>query len=340
VTAATDKIETERSPEVLRLHETGVKPWPWTLAVGVSLYAGLVCLLFQFAQVGTNDFSYFHVAARALWLGQNPYAAVEALGSYPLFYPGPALVVLLPFGLLPERAAWLAFALVSGAAFGLAALRRPELRPAVLSACFVEAIGYGQWPPLLVAGAVIPALGFLFATKPSVGLALFAWRPAWSAVAGGVGITVVSLALAPTWPWDWLHALERTNHVAPVLRPWGWILLLAALRWRTPEGRLLLVLALVPQTTALHGALPLFLLCRGKREAYVLAGLSFVVAFGQGMVGRTGTLEGDLAARWPVLFAGLWLPALYLSLRPAATSGRGYWSRGWGTTRRAAPVAT
>jgi hypothetical protein len=338
VTVATDKIETGPSHVGAFPHVT-----TW-LPLVVALYAGLAWLAFQFAQpaAGTNDWSYFHVAARALWLGQNPYAAVEAMDSYPLYYPGPALVVLLPFGLLPERTGWLAFALVSGLAFGYAAVKRPELRPAVLSACFVEAIGYGQWPPLLVAGAVIPALGFLFATKPSVGLGLFAWHPNWSAVAGGVGLTIVSLALVPSWPWDWLHALERTNHVAPVLRPWGWILLLAALRWRTPEGRLLLVLALVPQTTALHGALPLFLLCRGKREAYVLAGLSFVVAFGQGMVGRTGTLEGDLAARWPVIYSLLWLPALglVLSRLRGATSGPAMRSRGWAPTRRAAPAST
>jgi hypothetical protein len=297
----------------------------WALPLGVSLYAGLACLLFQYAQAGTNDFSYFWVAARALVTGGNPYAAVEAMGSYPLYYPGPAVLVLAPFGLLPERVGWLLFALVSGFLFGLAVERRPELAPAVLSACFLEAVGYGQWPPLLVAGAVIPGLGFLLATKPSVGLALFAWRPSWPTVSLMALLAIAATLLLPSWPADWLRALERTNHVVPVLRPWGWILLLAALRWRTPEGRLMLALALVPQTTALHGALPLFLVCRDRREGYLLAGLSFLVAFGQDMVPRTGSLEGDLAARWPVIFLGLWLPALGLALsrRPGATSGPG-----------------
>lgn len=90
----------------------------------------------------------------------------------------------------------------------------------------------------------------------------------------------------------------------------------------------MLGLALVPQTTNLNGALPLFLLCRNRWEGYLLAGLSFAVAFGQHLVAPLGpeTVAVELAARWPVIFAGLWLPALGLVLlaeRGATRTGSG-----------------
>jgi len=47
-------------------------------------------------------------------------------------------------------------------------------------------------------------------------------------------------------------------------------LLLAALRWRQREARLLLLFSLIPQTLAEYAALPLFLVTRTRREAFVL----------------------------------------------------------------------
>jgi hypothetical protein len=78
------------------------------------------------------------------------------------------------------------------------------------------------------------------------------------------------------------------------------------------------MLACVPQTTGLYDALPLFLLCQSRWEAYGLAGLSHVAAYIQnryfnapGMV-----LEVVIAQRWPTIFLLLWLPALLIVLAP------------------------
>jgi hypothetical protein len=347
VTAATDKIGTETSAALGRFHETSVRARPWALALGVSLYAGVACAL-TLAGGSLNDWRFFHTAGAAVWdaaWSGNPYAAVAAMGEDPFYYPGPAALVLAPFGLLPVELGFLAWATMSGYLFGLAAQRHGRgLLPACFSASFLQGIAFGQWAPLLVAGAVLPGLGWVLAAKPSIGLALvFAMREYRPAIIGSILLTVASLVVLPSWPLDWWASLQATNHVAPVARPFGWILLLAALRWRTPEARLLLALAVIPHTTSLVETLPLFLLCRDRWEGYGLVGLSYAVAVGQQWVAPEGSMavEPLLAARWPVLLMGMYLPALGLVLsRPrGATSGRGYWSRGWGTTRRAAPVA-
>jgi hypothetical protein len=290
------------------------------LPLAIALYAGLACVVAQSGQVVREvDWVYFWTAGHALVTGENPYRAVDALVSYPLYYPGPAIVVLAPFGLVPARLGWLLFSVVSGYAFGLAAVRYGRgLWVGALSACFLEAIAYGQWTPLLIAGGVIPGLGFVLAAKPSVGAALFGFRPNRSAVVGTLILTGVSLVLMPTWPSDWWAAMDRTGqYVAPVQRPGGWLLLLAALRWRAPEARLLLLLALIPHTTALHGALPLFLIGENRWQGYGLVAGSYVAAVWQAWilpVQGIGVAEG-LGQRWPVLLVCLWLPALVLVLR-------------------------
>lgn len=286
-----------------------------TLPVLVAVYAGVACLVAQSGQgVREVDWVYFWTAGHALVSGENPYEAVDALVSYPLYYPGPALVLLAPFGLVPPRVGWFLFAVVSGYAFGLAGERYGRGLPvAALSASFLEAVTYGQWTPLLVAAAVIPGIGFVLAAKPTVGAALFGFRPHRSAVLGALALTAVSLVLMPYWPAEWWSALKEVGqYAAPVQRPWGWLLLLAALRWRAPEARLLLLLSIVPQTTALHGALPLFLLLENRWQGYALVVASYVAAVCQVWMlpaGGIGVAAG-LAQRWPILFVFLWLPAL------------------------------
>ena len=293
------------------------------------LVAGWAMLTVWKAQLigWTTDWHVFWTAGHAVVTGNDPYAAVLALESgYPLFYPGPALLLLAPFGLLSSKAAWLAWAAVTGALFGLAAGRQGRgLWVGALSACFAEAVTFGQWVPLLIAAAILPWLSGALLVKPSIGAALWLWRPTRSVVTGGVVLLLLSFLVVPGWPADWLAALQRTNHVAPIMKPWGWILLLAALRWRAPEGRLLLALACIPQTTSLYESLPLFLVCRQRWDAYLLAVLSHVAGFVQGQYYSAPgqVLETVIANRWPVFLVTLWLPALIMVLRPARVADLG-----------------
>jgi hypothetical protein len=271
----------------------------------------------------TTDWLVFWTAGRAFVHGLDPYAAVLALHSgYPFFYPGPALLILAPFGLLSLKAGWLAWGAVSGALFGLAAKRHGRgLWVGGLSACFAEAVTFGQWVPLMIASAILPFLGGALAAKPSIGLSLWAWRPRRSTVLGALALALLSLAILPRWPMEWLAALHSTNHLPPVLKPWGWVLLLAAVRWRSPEGRLLLAMSCIPQTTSLYESLPLFLVCRRRQDAYLIAALSHVAAFVQDRYYSAPgqILETVIANRWPVFLVTLWLPALVMVLRPASS---------------------
>lgn len=292
----------------------------WALTLAAGLISGLICwLAYQLPPPTTSDFEPIWVGARALLSGADPYAVVPTTGTrYPLYYPLTAILVGAPFAALPLPWARVLWAALSGAALALAAVRYGRGLPtALLSACFLNAVVQGQWSPLLTAAAVLPALSWIWAAKPSVGAALFAAFPTRRALAGGVLLLGVSLAVFPTWPVRWMEALRETNHLAPVMRPGGFLLLLALIRWRQPEARLLAALACVPQIIGLYESLALFLIPRTRWQGYALAGLSYVAAFGQvAAVPRTPgmSLETMLAARWPFIFLCLFLPALILVL--------------------------
>jgi hypothetical protein len=167
----------------------------------------------------------------------------------------------------------------------------------------------------------LPWLGFLLAAKPSIGLALFAAYPSRRALITGVAFVALSLVLLPAWPLRWLHALGTMPQQAPVVLPGGAILLLGFLRWRTPEGRLIGTLALVPHGA--YDAVVLFLACRTLRQGLVLGALSWIGAFLSGWL-WPHTPEGGMPhpGRWLVALGSLYLPALWLVLRsPASVHG-------------------
>ena len=288
-----------------------------------GLISGFICwLAYRLLPPSTSDFEQIWVGARTLMAGADPYAVVPTTGTqYPLVYPLTALLVGLPFGALPFSAARILWAAASGAALAWAALRYARGLPvALLSASFLNAVIQGQWSPVLTAAAVLPSLSWALVVKPSIGAALFAAFPSRRAVIGGLVLIGLTLIVAPTWPSRWVEALQATTHMVPILtRPGGVLLLLALIRWRQPEARLLAALACVPQTTGLYETLPLFLIPRTRWQGYALAGLSYVAAFGQvAAVPRLPgmTLDAVLADRWPFLLVCLYLPALVMVLLP------------------------
>lgn len=202
------------------------------------------------------------------------------------------------------------------------------------SASFVHAAMIGQWSPLLTAAAVMPSLAFLLALKPTVGAAVVAasltWRVTWRAALGGVVCAVVAFALVPGWVGEWRAALTGAFHFQTLIaRPAGVLLLLALLRWRRFDARLVLALACVPQTPVIYEALPLFLVPESRREMLVLllcSGLELVVqqAMMRGLDGPASAHASGTA-----LLVVMYFPCLIMVLRRPNAGSIPTWIERW-----------
>ncbi len=278
-----------------------------------------------------KDFSWPWRAARALLDGQNPYRVIRPTGPYPFnagfFYPLPAGIAAMPFALFRPAVAGAAFVGVSSGllAFGLARTRGGLAKlPLFASAPFCMAALLAQWSPLMMAGAVIPSLQFLGAAKPNVALPCFAYRPTLRGALLGAAFVVLSLAIVPTWPFDWRDALrDAPRYRAPITYFGGPILLLAALRWRRAEARTLLAMAVMPQLTLFYDQLPLWLVPTTVWRSLALSALSWV-AWAQWYPSRAIPTHVAIARPW--VFALIYLPALILVLTPSELKLR-HWGR-------------
>ena len=71
-------------------------------------------------------------------------------------------------------------------------------------------------------------------------------HPQKVALITGALILVIRFAVLPTWPLDWWGGIQAGESLkAPIIRPAGFLITLALLRWRQPEARLLFALACV-----------------------------------------------------------------------------------------------
>jgi hypothetical protein len=274
-----------------------------------------------------KDFSWPWRAARALLDGHNPYTVIRPTGAYPfnagLFYPLPAALAALPFAPLSPAVAGASFVGLSSAllAFGLARTRAGMAKlPLFVSAPFCMAALLAQWAPLMMAGAVLPALQFLGAAKPNVALACFAYRPTIRGVVLGVIFVAISLAVVPSWPFDWRAALaEAPRYRAPLLYMGGPVLLLALFKWRRPEGRTFIAMSLMPQLTLFYDQLPLWLVPTTAWRSLALSVMSWV-AWAQWYPSRAIPTHVAIARPW--IFALIYIPALVILLLPQRFSIR------------------
>jgi hypothetical protein len=232
--------------------------------------------------VGASDFNQLWYGARALLQGGSPYAAVGPGRTFdwpfPLFYPLPAVLVAVPFTVLSPAGASMLFSAIAAALLAWVFTRGAPYRlAALLSFSFYYAAAISQWSPLLIASVLIPSLGFLLVVQPTIGMALWLYKPHWQAVAGGALLLVVSLVVRPEWPLEWMQTFGAGAHIkAPVTTLGGPLVFLALLRWRRPEARLLVALACVPHTTLLYETLPLFLVPESWRQSILLVALNWI----------------------------------------------------------------
>jgi len=234
-----------------------------------------------------SDFDQIWLAARALIAGENPYHAVvtgfreQGRLPFPLFYPLPAVVAGTPFAFLPLVPARALFAAASLGSLTYL-LTRKGLWPlaVLLSAPAFMTVSLVQWSGWLACAALVPWFGWALVCKPNAGAAVLAAAESNRAIVTGLAasgaLVVIAFAAQPGWVQDWLAAVRGQPHFRPyVLRPGGFLMLLALLRWRRPEARWLAATALVPGTPGPQEALVFFAIAPlSFRELLVLGLLS------------------------------------------------------------------
>ena len=294
-------------------------------ALGLGLAAAIYVILHGRANPQfTSDFDQVWAGARALWEGKDPYTVVgpgrEFGWRWPLYYPLPALVVVAPLGLLPVIAARALFAGASSALLAWAVTRDGWSRwPIFLSVSFMVTVELGQWSAIYAAAFFLPAVGVIAIAKPNFGVALAAVnreRLVLWMLGGTLLLLAISQVLQPGWHESWLTNLRAAPHFKPhITRPLGFLMLLAAVKWRRPEARWLLALALIPQAPSFYDQLLLGVVCLTMREALLFAVSTIILFFYVGF----NTPQPDYESWGRLVGNGtLWIcyfPALAMVLR-------------------------
>jgi hypothetical protein len=306
------------------------RPHGWRVAVTIGV-AALAAWMSWTAHPAVysgvrSDFSMLHAAANAWLAGADPYATVGPGRAYDVghgvLYPMTAVIVAAPFTFVPWPDP--AFAACGAALLAWALSGRSRFRYAwflLLTPAFIYTVRMTQWSALVTGAALLPLWGFLLAAKPTVGAALWLAYPSKRAAIGVVVFVLVSLAILPSWPSSWLAATAGVTHIRPPLLYWGGpLILLALLRWRRPEARLLAALSCVPHTPELYESLYLFLVPSSLRQGALLAALNYGIVFARLAVPPPPDYAGDMAAngQWMVLL--LYLPCVVMVLLRPNTS--------------------
>jgi hypothetical protein len=297
------------------------------LAVAVAIGIGAAAI--HYAKIRAvpdhpGDFGLAWFGARALLHGGNPYELIGPglVYDWPwrLIYPLTAMAAAIPFAFLAQTPAALLFVFLSSGLLAYS-VTRSEWYPLLMcvSAAFLIAVGAAQWSPLFTAAMGLPPLAFFFAAKPTVGFALaVAAKPRVrvNALAGAIVLVGVSLALFPRWPIAWFESLSTASQVAPPLFRFGGItILVALLRWRRADARMIVALACVPQTGSWYEILPLFLIPASANEMMILCGVSSLGYLLQDKV-MTAVSETEFNAQVGSLMVALaYLPAVIMILR-------------------------
>ena len=288
-------------------------------AFGIGVFAGGAAWVASHREgFGVPDFYTWWLAAYSLLDGANPYAAVpEALGAeFQFFNPLPAALLALPFALLRPEVALPLFSGLTATILAYTVTRR-SYDPLVmfLSASFAHSAVMGQWSLLLTAALFAPALSFVGAVKPNIGIAIVAALASWRAAGAMLLFALLSLAVRPTWPGEWLAAIQASGwHFSPLSVPGGVLVFLALLRWRRPEARLLAVLGMVPQSPFVYEAMPLFLIPRSRPQFYALV-IGSDLALGAYVLYRGSPKAEFLRVTGLAVVACMYLPALVMVLR-------------------------
>ena len=270
----------------------------------------------------TSDLDQLWHAGRALLDGRDPYGVVgpgrELDWPWPVFYPLPAILLILPFCALPVALARAAFGISLAAALGAA--MAPTWRrhwPLLASASFLMAIMRSQWSPLVLGALWLPSLGIVLAVKPNMGPVALApqdRRGILRATSGAAALALVAFLVQPTWVRSWLAAIhDAPSKEVPVLQATGFLLAPVLLLLRTRPGRVIGAMSLVPQTPSLYDLLPVFYIARSARQSLVLATLTHLLHWWVIATGPYGDYEAAYHALGQATVPIVLLPAVLVA---------------------------
>jgi hypothetical protein len=235
--------------------------WRIAVSTAIGFASGAFCwFLMKHFHHDAADFRWaLHLADRML-ARQNPYDT--PFEQYPLT----AGLFALPFlRLQPEIAAAIFWGISSALlAFGLA--RHGYTRLLIFLAYpYWAGILAVQWSPAIAAAAFFPLLLPITMAKPQIGLPVFLTRLSRRGVAACVVVGLASLAVMPKWPPLWWGQAGNYQHFFPMLVLPGPLLVLALLRYRDRDARLLFLSAVMPQRW-FFDSFTLWLIPRSRRE--------------------------------------------------------------------------
>lgn len=250
------------------------------VSIVISICA--MCIAFTaFRSHPHSDFGAVWYGAKALLQHRDPYVLIghgKEFEQWPLLYPAPALVAVIPFTVVSERFATTLFVGLSTFLLALGVTRKSwHLLPLFISEAFTSSARLGQWSILITAALFFPWIFVLSVAKPQAAVPILASsrdsRSFKAAVAGGVILLAVSLILLPQWPYSWLANVQAAKYMdAPIMRTGGIFIPLALIRWRRSEAWLLVAMACVPQSWGWYGTLALFTIPATFAESVFLAG--------------------------------------------------------------------
>ncbi|MBA3560608.1 MAG: hypothetical protein H0W30_18660 [Gemmatimonadaceae bacterium] len=293
------------------------------IALGAGAWGVALVLMRGGDDRDMKDLDQAWYAARALIAGGNPYDVVGPGQAFewgwPLLYPLPAVLIAVPFSFANLPLARLLFVAISSALLGFAFTRHGYHRLLVFgSMAYLFAAVVAQWEILLSAAAILPFAGWALAAKPNIGLALLVAYPRRQAFIALAAILTLSIVLMPGWPLEWWKALDNASHIRPpVTYAGGIFLLLALLRWRRPEARLLAALACTPHNIALYALIPLFLIPATLGESLILAWCTWIakLILDASHHGPWESYDQMFAFNGTFLVPLVYLPALIMVLR-------------------------
>jgi len=233
---------------------------------------------------GAADFQLPLTAAKILLDGGNPYTDIEFKPTYPFnflfYYPFPAVITAIPFTIInsPYLAGAIFFGLCSAImAYGLLARDNWKLLPVFCSSAFFISASVAQWTPLIFGATLLPALAFLLACKPNLGIAGFFYSPSARKIFLILLALAISFFVFPSWFGDWISNLKQSrSHIPPFLvLPLGPALLSSIFFWRKPAGRLLFLMAIVPVVPWFYDPLLLWLVPGTWMTSLVLSAISW-----------------------------------------------------------------